>query len=217
MTGRQPVRSRQHPATRVPGRNPLHASPHASPANGAGMIIGYARTSTLDQAAGLEAQLRDLEAAGAKKVFQEQTSSIGNRPQLAAALEYVREGDTLIATRLDRLARSTAHLLEIVQTLERKGVALRVLDLSIDTSTATGRLLVTLIAGIAQFERELMLERQRIGIAKAKAEGRYKGRAPTARAKLDQIRALKAEGVGASEIARRLRIGRASVYRLLGE
>jgi DNA invertase Pin-like site-specific DNA recombinase len=94
--------------------------------------------------------------------------------------------------------------------------ALRILDLSIDTSTATGPMLLTMIGAIAQFERELMLERQREGIAKAKAAGKYKGRAPTARAKLDQIRALRSEGIGASEIARRLGIGRASVYRLLG-
>jgi DNA invertase Pin-like site-specific DNA recombinase len=179
------------------------------------MTIGYARTSTVDQQAGLEAQLRDLGAAGTQKVFQEQTSSIGNRPQLVAALDFIREGDVLVVTRLDRLARSTAHLLQIVETIEKKGAALRVLNLNLDTATATGRLMLTLIGAIAQFERELMLERQREGIAKAKAAGRYKGRAPTARAKLDQIRALKAQGIGASEIARRLGIGRASVYRLL--
>jgi DNA invertase Pin-like site-specific DNA recombinase len=181
------------------------------------MTIGYARTSTVDQEAGLEAQLRDLRAAGTQKMFQEQTSSIGNRPQLAAALDFIREGDFLVVTRLDRLARSTAHLLQIVETIEKKGAALRILDLNVDTATANGRLMLILIGAIAQFETELMLERQREGIAKAKAAGRYKGRAPTARAKLDQIRALKAQGIGASEIARRLGIGRASVYRLLGE
>lgn len=89
------------------------------------------------------------------------------------------------------------------------------LDLNLDTSTATGRMMLTMLAAIAQFEREMMLERQREGIAKAKAAGKYRGRAPTARAKLDQIRQLKAEGVGASEIARRIGVGRASVYRLL--
>jgi DNA invertase Pin-like site-specific DNA recombinase len=206
------VRTRRRPVRSV--------QPVAAPSgghNGAGMVIGYARTSTVDQEAGFEAQIRDLEAAGAKKVFQEQVSSVGTRPQLAACLEYVRESDTLIVTRLDRLARSTAHLLQIVQTIECKGVALRVLDLNLDTGTATGRLLLTMIGAIAQFEREMMLERQREGIAKAKAAGRYKGRAPTARAKLAQIRALQSQGIGASEIARRLGIGRASVYRLLGE
>jgi DNA invertase Pin-like site-specific DNA recombinase len=180
------------------------------------VIIGYARTSTLDQAAGFEAQLRDLDAAGTEKVFQEQVSSVGTRPQLDAALDFIREGDTMVVTRLDRLARSTAHLLQIVETIERKGAALRVLDLNLDTSTATGRMLLTMIGAIAQFERELMLERQREGIAKAKAAGKYRGRAPTARTKIDQVRALRSEGIGASEIARRLGIGRASVYRLVG-
>jgi DNA invertase Pin-like site-specific DNA recombinase len=202
------VRTRRRPA-----RNPLHAPEHASPA---GMIIGYARTSTVDQEAGFEAQIRDLEAAGAQKIFREQVSSVGARPQLDQCLDFIREGDTLVVTRLDRLARSTAHLLTIVEKIESKGAALRILDLNVDTSTATGRMMLTLIGAIAQFERELMLERQREGIAKAKAAGKYRGRAPTARAKLDQIRALQSQGIGASEIARRLGIGRASVYRLLG-
>ena len=179
------------------------------------MIIGYARVSTLDQAAGFEAQLRDLDAAGTEKVFQEQVSSVGTRPQLDAALDFIREGDTMVVTRLDRLARSTAHLLQIVETVERRGAALRVLNLNLDTATATGRLMLTMLGAIAEFERKLMLERQREGIAKAKAVGKYKGRAPTAMAKLDQVRELKAVGIGASEIARRLGIGRASVYRLL--
>jgi DNA invertase Pin-like site-specific DNA recombinase len=187
------------------------------PTSPAGLIIGYARTSTVDQVAGFEAQLRDLAAAGATKIFQEQTSSIGTRPQLAACLEYVREHDVLVVTRLSRLARSTAHLLQIVEQLERKGCALKVLDPPIDTSTAHGRLMLTMIGAIAEFELALMKERQLEGIQKAKLAGKYRGRAPTARAKLDQIRALKEEGIGASEIARRLNIGRASVYRLLGE
>jgi DNA invertase Pin-like site-specific DNA recombinase len=181
------------------------------------MIIGYARTSTVDQEVGFEAQLRDLEAAGTQKTFREQVSSVGTRPQLDQCLDFIREGDTLVVTRLDRLARSTAHLLQITETIQGKGAALRILDLNLDTATATGRLMLTMIGAIAQFEREMMLERQREGIAKAKAEGRYKGRAPTARAKLDQIRALKAEGLGATEISRRLGIGRASVYRLWEE
>jgi DNA invertase Pin-like site-specific DNA recombinase len=183
----------------------------------AGMIVGYARTSTLDQQAGFEAQIRDLQAAGAQKLFQEQVSSVGTRPQLDQCLDYIREGDTLVVARLDRLARSVAHLLQIVETIKKKGAALRILDPDIDTSTATGQFTLTILGAVGAFERQLMIERQREGIAKAKAAGRYKGRAPTARAKLDQIRALKAEGAGASEIARRLGIGRASVYRLLGE
>jgi DNA invertase Pin-like site-specific DNA recombinase len=183
------------------------------------MIVGYARTSTLDQVAGLEAQERDLRAAGCEKLFVEQVSSvdIAAREKLAQALDYLREGDVLVATKLDRLARSIAHLVSIVAQLEAKGVALRVLDLGVDTSTAQGRLMLTLLGGIAQFEREIMLERQREGIAKAKAAGKYKGRKPTAREKAAEVHRLRAEGVPATEIAEQLGIGRASAYRILAD
>jgi DNA invertase Pin-like site-specific DNA recombinase len=183
------------------------------------MIIGYARTSTLDQVAGLEAQVRDLQTAGCEKLFVEQVSSVdvAAREKLALALDYVREGDVLVATKLDRLARSVAHLLSIVEQLEAKGVALRVLDLGVDTRTAQGRLMLTLLGGIAQFEREIMLERQREGIAKAKAAGKYKGRKPTAREKAAEVHRLRAAGVPAAEIAERLGIGRASAYRILAD
>jgi DNA invertase Pin-like site-specific DNA recombinase len=177
------------------------------------MRVGYARTSTLDQQARFEAQLRELTAAGCEKVFQEQVSSVGKREQLEAALEFVRDGDILSVTRLDRLARSTQHLLEIVERIKRKGANLQILGLGIDMSTATGQLIFTIIGAIACFEREMMLERQREGIAKAKAENRYKGRKPTARAKSAEIKVLIEQGLGANEIARRLGIGRASVYR----
>ncbi len=182
------------------------------------MLVGYARTSTVEQTAGLEAQERDLRAIGCKKVVSENVSSIGERAALAAALDFVREGDTLVVTKIDRLARSTGHLLEIVRLLEEKGVALRILDFggeAVNTSGPTGKLLLTVFAAFAQFEREMMLERQREGIAKAKAEGKYKGRKPTARAKAGRVLTLKAEGVGATEIAKRLEIGRALVYRIL--
>jgi DNA invertase Pin-like site-specific DNA recombinase len=179
------------------------------------MIVGYARTSTLEQVAGFEAQQRDLEAAGAEKVFQEQVSSVAARAQLDAALDFVREGDTFMVCKLDRLARSTQHLLAITERLKAKSVALRVLNLGLDTSTPTGALLLTMLGAIGQFEREMMLERQREGIAKAKSEGKYKGRAPTARAKSDDVHKLAAEGVGAAEIGRRLGMHRASVYRVL--
>jgi DNA invertase Pin-like site-specific DNA recombinase len=162
--------------------------------------------------AGFEAQLRMLREAGCERVFKEQVSSVAARAELERAIEFVREGDSLIVTKLDRLARSTAHLLTVAEEHEGKRVALRVLDLNLDTTTATGRLLFTMIGAIAAFEREMMLERQREGIAKAKAEGRYAGRRPTIDA--SAVTALRAEGLGASEIARRLGIGRASVYRL---
>ena len=179
------------------------------------MRIGYGRTSTLDQRAGMEAQLRDIRSAGCEKIFHEQVSSVEKRPQLEACLDFIREGDTLVVTKLDRLARSTQHLLVIADRVKSKGAALHVLNLGADTGTATGRLMFTVIGAIACFERELMLERQREGIARAKAEGKYKGRKPTARARSAEIKALKAAGVRSVEIARRLGIGRASVYRVL--
>lgn len=182
------------------------------------MLIGYARTSTLAQKAGLEAQVRDLDAVGCEKVFEEQVSSVDvvRREKLAEAIAYARQGDTLVITKLDRLARSVAHLVDLLGQLETKGVHLRILGMGIDTSTPTGKLMLNILGGVAEFEREIMLERQREGIAKAKAEGKYKGRAPTARAKSEDVVRLHREGVGGSEIAKRLGIGRASVYRILG-
>jgi DNA invertase Pin-like site-specific DNA recombinase len=177
--------------------------------------IGYARTSTLEQTAGYEAQIRELEAAGCEKVFKEQVSSVAEREQLAAALDFIREADTLVVTKLDRLARSIGHLSEITRTLERKKANLSVLTMGLDTSTATGRLVLNVLGSIAEFERSMMLERQREGIAKAKADGKYRGRKPTAQAKAADVLALKRDGVRPSEIARRLKIGRASVYRIL--
>lgn len=181
-------------------------------------VVGYARTSTVEQVAGLEAQKRDLEAAGATKIFHEQLSSVAKtRPELNRALDYVREGDILVVTKLDRLARSVADLVSITEALRAKGVGLRILALHLDTGTPTGKLMLNLLGSIAEFERELMLERQREGIAKAKAEGRYRGRAPTARAKADKVLAMHRSGIGPMEIARQLRIGRSSIYRILND
>ena len=180
------------------------------------MIVGYGRTSTADQIAGLDAQLRDLGAAGCEKVFSEQVSSVAERPQLAAALEFVREGDTFVVTKTDRLARSVSDLLGIVERLKAKNVALRILgNGGLDTATPTGRLMLGMLGLVAEFERSIMLERQREGIVAAKAAGKYRGRTPTARRQAAEIQRLKAEGMGGSDIARALKIGRASVYRVL--
>lgn len=180
------------------------------------MLIGYARTSTIDQEAGLEAQLRDLRQAGCEKVFQEKVSSVATRrDQLEAALDFIREGDTLVVTKLDRLGRSVRDVLALKQQITAKGGALRILALGLDTASPTGNLILQTLAAVAEFEREIMLERQREGIAKAKAEGRYRGRKPTAMAKADEVKALRVEGVSPTEIAKRLGIGRASVYRAL--
>src|SRR3954453_19258969 len=181
-------------------------------------LVGYARTSTSDQKAGLEAQLRDLSKAGCGKIFKEEMSSVASkRHQLEAALEWVREGDKLVATKLDRLAQSVPDLVAITQALKRKKVELQILAMNLDTSTPTGKLMLNLLGAIAEFERELMLERQREGIAKAKAEGKYVGRQPPARMKSDQVLRLRAEGKSANDIVTALGISRASVFRILAE
>jgi len=183
-----------------------------------GVLVGYARTSTAEQEAGLAAQERDLRVADCERVFSERVSSVGKREQLKAALDFLREGDVLMVTKPDRLARSVADLLGIVGELDAKGVALHVMSMggsALDTGTPTGRMMLTVLGAVAEFERTLMLERQREGIAKAKAEGRYKGRKPTARVKAEEVRRLHGQAVRPTEIAKRLGIGRASVYRAL--
>jgi DNA invertase Pin-like site-specific DNA recombinase len=182
------------------------------------MLVGYARTSTVDQQAGLEAQERDLRAAGAERVFSEQLSSVAQRAELNACLEFLREGDALVVTKPDRLARSTASLLAIEADLSKRGVGLIVLSMGgerLDTTNPTSRLILTVLSGVATWERGIMLERQREGIAKAKAEGKYKGRAPTVARKAVAIRALHAAGLGPAHIAKRLGVARSSVYRML--
>jgi DNA invertase Pin-like site-specific DNA recombinase len=180
------------------------------------MIVGYARTSTVEQIAGFEAQERDLRAAGVDKVFAEQVSSIAERGQLEAALDYAREGDVLVVTKLDRLARSIRDLCSIVDRLAAKGVSLRILGMGLDTATANGRLMLNVLGSVGQFEREVMLERQREGIAKARGEGKYLGRKPTARAKSAHITRLAAAGATREAIATQLGISVRSVYRVLG-
>lgn len=179
------------------------------------MKLGYARTSTTEQEAGFEAQGRELAALGIDKLFTEKTSSVGTRPQLEAALDYLRDGDTFIVTKLDRLARSVADLCRIVKRIEDKQASLRILAMNLDTTTPTGKLMLNIIGSVAQFEREIMLERQREGIAKARAEGKYKGREPTARVKRDDVIRLAATGIPKAKIAEELDIGIASVWRIL--
>lgn len=181
------------------------------------MIIGYARTSTLHQVAGFEVQVQELQRAGCEKLFKEQASTRSDRPQLRAALEFVRDGDVFVVTRLDRLARSVADLMGIIDGLEQKQVGLRILNLGMDTQTPTGRLMLTVLGGVAQFEREVMLERQREGIAKAKAAGKYKGRKPVALDGRQEVIRLAAEGLPKTLIARRLNLGEATVYRILAD
>ncbi len=183
------------------------------------MQIGYARTSTIEQEAGLAAQERDLKAAGCDRVFSEKVSATAaKRPRLEEALDFAREGDILCVTKPDRLARSVADLLTIEARLAGKKVALRVLSMGgseLNTQGPTGRLMLTMLGAVAEFERALMLERQREGIAKAKGEGRYRGRAATAQAQAAQVKLLHADGLGPVEITKRLKVSRSSVFRIL--
>ena len=180
------------------------------------VLVGYARSSTTDQKAGLEAQLRDLEQAGCSKVFSEEISSVATkRPVLEDCLDYMREGDTLVVSKIDRLARSTADLLRLVEQLQERGIGLRFLaNPEMNTDSPNGKLMLTVLGAIAQFERELMLERQREGVAKAKAEGKYKGRAPTARAKTKEVLQMRADGKTVKQVTEALGISRASVFRI---
>ena len=179
------------------------------------MNVGYARTSTSDQTAGLAAQERDLKAAGAEKTFSEQVSSVAKRVKLAECLAFLREGDVLTVTKPDRLARSTAELLTIEADLSKRGIGLVVLSMGgekLDTRKPTSKLMLTILAGVATWEREIMLERQREGIAKAKAAGKYKGRPQSIdRAKVRELLTR----MGPAEAAKTLGVARSSVYRLI--
>ena len=183
------------------------------------MLVGYARTSTKDQKYSLEAQIEQLTQAGCKKHYEEQVSSVdAKREQLEAALDYIREGDVLVVTKLDRLARSVADTVDIQKRLEEKKAGLKILDMQIDTTTSTGKLQFNLFAAIAQFEREVMLERQRVGIEKAKTEGKYKGRKPLSTKKKDEIKQLLADKtMTKSAIAEKVKVGIATVYRVKSE
>lgn len=177
------------------------------------MLVGYARVSSAGQS--LEVQTDALRAAGCEKLFMEKESgtSTDNRKALADALEFIREGDCFIVTRIDRLARSVSDLEAIVGKVKAKGAFLKAVDQPIDTSSPAGIAFLQMLGVFAQFETAIRKERQMEGIAKAKSEGRYKGRKPTV--SVDQVKAMKAEGVRPVDIASKLGIARASVYRAL--
>ncbi len=151
-------------------------------------------------------------------LFSEQVSSVARRDKLNALREFACEGDTIVVTKPDRLARSTAELLAIEADLSKRHVGLVILSIGgekLDTRDPASKLMMAILTGVATWEREIMLERKREGIAKAKGEGKYKGRKPTARAKADQIMALAARGMTREAIAAQLEVGVASVYRVL--
>lgn len=177
------------------------------------MRYGYARTSTTDQ--NPEAQVAALEAAGCDVIRTEQKTGtkLEGRTELATLLQFMREGDTLVVTRIDRLARSISDMQTIVQTLAERGVTLQCTEQPVDTSTAAGKCFLDMLSVFAEFETNLRKERQAEGIANAKAKGVYKGR--PRQIDREEIRAMKASGMSAIEISNRLQIARAHVYRCL--
>ena len=178
------------------------------------MRIGYARTSTNNQKYSLEDQVEKLTNSRCEKIFSEEISSVsGSRPEFDTAIDFAREGDTLVVTTLSRFARSISDLWKHVEKLDSKGVSFQILDMNLDTSTPTGKLLLSMLGAVYQFEREILLERQKIGIEKAKREGKFKGRVPTARRKSADIQRLVQVGLKPKQIADELGIGIASVYR----
>jgi DNA invertase Pin-like site-specific DNA recombinase len=176
-------------------------------------VIGYARVSTIDQH--LSIQEAALRTAGCEVIRSEKRSgtSTQGREELRTVLDFLRKGDVLMVTRVDRLARSIGDLQDIVRTIRSRGASLKATEQPIDTSTAAGKCFLDMLGVFAEFETNLRRERQLEGIARAKAEGVYKGRPASIDAA--RVRELKANGMGATEIAKALKIGRASVYRVL--
>ncbi|HYX18680.1 MAG TPA: recombinase family protein [Nostoc sp.] len=178
-------------------------------------IVGYARVSSSGQS--LDIQLDKLKHC--HKIYKEiQSGTNQHRSQLSACLEYLRDGDTLIVSRLDRLARSTLHLCTIADTLQRKNVALQVIDQNIDTSSATGRLLFNMLAAIAEFETEIRFERQMDGINKAKELGVKFGRSKSlSEAQVVELRLKREEGVLIKTLMKEFDLSKASIYRYLDD
>jgi DNA invertase Pin-like site-specific DNA recombinase len=189
------------------------------------MNYGYARTSTFDQQYGLEDQVAQLHKAGCDRVFSEQVSAtdMEARTEWSTLMRGLKAGDIVTITKIDRAARNIADMVGITKALADIGASIRILDMNIDTTTATGTLMLNIFASVAQFERDQMLVRQRIGIEAAKLadkslpleERTYKGAKPTARAKAASVHALLAAGHSKEQIAKDLKIGIASVYRIL--
>lgn len=182
------------------------------------MLIGYARVSTVEQNVAL--QLDALHAAHVEQVFTDEgiSGSVSSRPELDKCLVHLRPGDTLVVWRLDRLARSLKNLLELVESLSQRGIHLRSLTESIDTSSASGRLILSVFGALAEFERSLIIERTQAGLAAARSRGAKIGR-PTAMTagKIEQARTLVSAGHRVPDVARSLGVGRSTLYRVLGE
>lgn len=182
------------------------------------MKIGYARVSSRGQS--LELQHSRLQAAGCDKIFEEKRSGGKGteRPALVSTLEFVREGDTLVITKLDRLARSVIDLASIADTLARKGVGFVVLDQPIDTTTSTGRLIYNVLGAIAEFERELIVERRMDGIEDARKKGVKFGRKPKLTEEdKTKIREAHQGGTHWRELMATYGVGKSHLYRVIGE
>ena len=154
------------------------------------ILIGYARTSTVDQQAGLEAQLVELNSYGYERTYREQVSAVATRTQLEAAIDMLREGDKLVVTKLDRLARSVAHMGDLLEQIEAKSAGLVILSMGnerVDTSTAIGKLILNMMVSVAQFGRGMIKEHQAEGIKRAQVEGKYTGRVRKAMQQADKV------------------------------
>jgi DNA invertase Pin-like site-specific DNA recombinase len=178
--------------------------------------IGYCRVSTTEQ--NMIAQMELLHKAGCQEIFKEKLSGSNmHRPELRKLLDYIRKGDTVTVTKLDRLARSTKDLLGIAEEIKKKGADFEVLNINLDTKSPTGQLMLTLLAAIAEFEKGIMLERQREGIDIAKEDGKYKGRKPIEETKLQQVQKLVEGGMSVSKAVFEVGIGRRTYYKAIEE
>ncbi|MFK3988530.1 recombinase family protein [Exiguobacterium mexicanum] len=177
--------------------------------------IGYARVSTLDQ--NLDSQLDELNKAGCTKIFQEKASSVKKRPEFEKCLDYLREGDTLVVWKLDRLGRTTKKLLELIDDLKSRGINLQIITLGIDTSTAAGRLFFTMMAGLAEMERELIRERTNAGLIAARARGRLGGRKKIDPDILTRAYMMYEDKMTVNDITKTLNISRSTFYKYMKE
>ncbi|CPS14526.1 recombinase family protein [Mycobacteroides abscessus] len=181
------------------------------------MLIGYARVSTVEQSTDL--QLDALNAAGVEQVFTDEgvSGSMSSRPELDKCLAMSRAGDTLVVWRLDRLARSLRNLLELVESLSNRGIHLRSLTEAIDTSSASGRLVLSVFGALAEFERSLIIERTQAGLSAARLRGAKIGRPVAMSAgQVEHARTLVSAGHRVGDVARTLGVGRSTLYRMLG-
>ena len=173
--------------------------------------IGYARVSTFDQ--NLDSQLDELKKSGCTKIFQEKASSVKKRPEFEKCLDYLREGDTLVVWKLDRLGRTTKKLLELIDDLKGRGINLQIITLGVDTSTAAGRLFFTMMAGLAEMERELIRERTNAGLQAARSRGRMGGRKPIDEQIMARAMMMYEAKMTVDDITKTLNISRSTFYK----